>query len=96
MKEKTKLIKLAGYGQALSGRSSPQEILSNLNLGEKDEIVLELDGLMAVNSAFINELLKGLLDMRIETKVVGGSERIRCLFLEEIQRLNQIYQFQNI
>lgn len=86
----SKIIKLADYGLALSGRSIPKEILSDLNLGEKDEIMLDLGGLVAVNTAFINELLKGILDRRLEIKVVGGSERIRCLFFAETQRLNRI------
>ncbi len=86
----TSFLKFQEYGPALSGRSLPKRILSKLHLKKDEKVFLDFEGIEAINLAFINELLNGLINSHFNFELINSTDKISKLFSVELKRLSDI------
>ncbi len=92
--DKMSKIDLRKFGHFLSGRTLPRQIMSEVEVDNASDVVLDFQGIVACNQSFLNELFQQLEAKRIKLnliKIVGmESETLREMVERERSRYLQI------
>lgn len=83
-------IQMSKYGVALSGRSRPKEILSNYSISPEELVLLNFNGIEAINHSFANEILSNLLKSKAKIKIINAAHHCESILENELRRLHQI------